>query len=108
MQSNQQSIEMHPSRWGDPARAQSLPAEARGLVEMVFGVDERPAVESPALRDAQAAGEVRTGNPVLMARSMLLAAHGFVLSAHTMVDDTVSLDELDGELRLALTRGLLP
>src|SRR6478735_3842340 len=42
--------EMHPSRWGDPARAQSLPAEARGLVEMVFGVDDRPAVESPALR----------------------------------------------------------
>ncbi|MEP9363111.1 FAD-binding oxidoreductase [Nocardioides sp. CN2-186] len=42
--------EMHPSRWGDPARAQSLPAEARGLVEMVFGVDDRPAVEPPALR----------------------------------------------------------
>ncbi|MEP9363110.1 TetR/AcrR family transcriptional regulator [Nocardioides sp. CN2-186] len=61
-----------------------------------------------ALTEAQAAGEVRQGNPVLMARSMLLAAHGFVLSAHTMVDDAVSLDELDGELRLALTRGLLP
>jgi AcrR family transcriptional regulator len=61
-----------------------------------------------ALREAQAAGEVRTGSPVLMARSMLLAAHGFVLSAHTMVDDDVSLDELDGELRLALTRGLQP
>lgn len=61
-----------------------------------------------ALSEAQAAGEVRTGNPVLMARSMLLAAHGFVLSAHTMVDDVVSLDELDGELRLALTRGLQP
>src|SRR6478735_1518062 len=42
--------EMHPSRWGDPARAQSLPAEARGLVEMVFGVDDRLAVEPPALR----------------------------------------------------------
>src|SRR6478609_2905535 len=61
-----------------------------------------------ALREAQAAGDVRTGTPVLMARSMLLAAHGFVLSAHTMVDDDVSLDELDGELRRALTRGLLP
>src|SRR6478735_227341 len=59
-----------------------------------------------ALREAQAAGEVRSGNPDLMARAMLLAAHGFVLSAHTMVDDDVSLDELDGELRLALTRGL--
>ena len=61
-----------------------------------------------ALREAQAAGEVRAGNPELMARAMLLAAHGFVLSAHTMVDDEVSLDDLDAELPRALTRGLLP
>jgi AcrR family transcriptional regulator len=61
-----------------------------------------------ALREAQAAGEVRDGNPELMARAMLLAAHGFVLSAHTMVGDDVSLDDLDDELRRALTRGLLP
>ena len=61
-----------------------------------------------ALRDAQAAGEVRAGSPELMARAMLLAAHGFVLSAHTMVGDEVSLDDLDAELRRALTRGLLP
>jgi AcrR family transcriptional regulator len=61
-----------------------------------------------ALREAQAAGEVRAGHPVVMARSMLLAAHGFVLSAHTMVDDEVSLDELDAELTMALTRGLQP
>jgi AcrR family transcriptional regulator len=60
------------------------------------------------LREAQAAGEVRAGNPELMARAMLLAAHGFVLSAHTMVGDDVSLDDLDDELRRALTRGLLP
>ena len=44
-----QQSEMHPSRWGDPARAQSLPTEARGLVEMVFGLDDRPAVQPPAL-----------------------------------------------------------
>ena len=61
-----------------------------------------------ALREAQASGEVRAGNPELMARAMLLAAHGFVLSAHTMVGDDVSLDDLDAELRRALTRGLLP
>ena len=61
-----------------------------------------------ALRDAQAAGEVRAGNPELMARAMLLAAHGFVLSAHTMVDDEVSGEELDAELALALTRSLRP
>ncbi|MFC6041504.1 FAD-binding oxidoreductase [Nocardioides hankookensis] len=48
MSSNEQSAEMHPSRWGDPARAQALPAETRGLVEMVFGLEDRPAVpEAP-------------------------------------------------------------
>ena len=61
-----------------------------------------------ALRKAQAEGTVRDGNPVVMARAMLLAAHGFVLSAHTMVDDEVSADQLDAELIRALTRGLLP
>ena len=33
-----------------------------------------------------------------MARALLLAAHGFVLSAHTMVDDDVGEDDLDAEL----------
>jgi alkyldihydroxyacetonephosphate synthase len=36
--------EMHPSRWGDPDRATALPETARGLIEMVFGLDERPAL----------------------------------------------------------------
>ncbi|GAB6984559.1 TetR/AcrR family transcriptional regulator [Nocardioides pyridinolyticus] len=61
-----------------------------------------------ALREAQAEGAARAGNPVAMARAMLLAAHGFVLSAHTMVDDDVSADDLDAELALALTRSLVP
>lgn len=61
-----------------------------------------------AVRDGQAEGTVRAGNPDAMARSMLLAAHGFVLSAHTMVDDRVALEELDDELALALTRSLRP
>ncbi|ABL84086.1 MULTISPECIES: TetR/AcrR family transcriptional regulator [unclassified Nocardioides] len=61
-----------------------------------------------ALRDAQAEGAARAGDPVAMARAMLLAAHGFVLSAHTMVDDDVSVEDLDAELVLALTRGLRP
>lgn len=52
------TTEMHPSRWGDPARAQSLPAEARGLVEMVFGTEDRPAVESPALAAPAIAADV--------------------------------------------------
>ncbi len=41
--------EMHPSRWGDPASAAALPEAARGLIEMAFGLDERPAVESPSV-----------------------------------------------------------
>jgi len=40
-----EQTEMHPSRWGDPARATALPDTARGLIEMVFGLDERPALE---------------------------------------------------------------
>lgn len=36
--------EMHPQRWGDPAHATELPEAARGLVELAFGLDERPAV----------------------------------------------------------------
>lgn len=58
------------------------------------------------LREAQAAGSVRDGDPVAMARGMVLAAHGFVLSAHTMVDGDVSADALDAELRTLLMRGL--
>ena len=58
------------------------------------------------LREAQAAGSMRDGDPVAMARGMVLAAHGFVLSAHTMVDGDVSADALDAELRTLLTRGL--
>lgn len=66
------------------------------------------ALTSEAIRAAQAAGEVRPGNPVAVARALLLATHGFVLSAHTMVDDDVSEAELDDELRTLLTRTLAP
>ncbi|SDC39013.1 FAD-binding oxidoreductase [Nocardioides lianchengensis] len=38
------TVEMHPSRWGDPAQAAPLPDSARGLVELVFGLTDRPAV----------------------------------------------------------------
>jgi AcrR family transcriptional regulator len=50
------------------------------------------------LREGQQDGSVRAGDPVAIARTLLLATHGFVLSAHTMVDDEVSEDDLDGEL----------
>jgi AcrR family transcriptional regulator len=50
------------------------------------------------IREGQADGSVRAGDPVAMSRALLLAAHGFVLSAHTMVDDAVDEDDLDREL----------
>ncbi len=50
------------------------------------------------LREGQQDGSVRDGDPVAIARALLLATHGFVLSAHTMVDDEVGEDDLDGEL----------
>jgi hypothetical protein len=41
-----------------------------------------------------------------MARAVLLAVHGFVLSAHTMADVGVDEAALDGELTTLLTRSL--
>lgn len=60
------------------------------------------------VRAGQADGEVRTGSPVAIARGLVLAAHGFVLSAHTMVDDDLTEDALDEELTTLLTRALVP
>lgn len=65
-------------------------------------------ITADAIAAAQASGEARDGNPVAIARGLLLAAHGFVLSAHTMVDDEVGAEDLDAELALLLTRVLRP
>jgi len=56
------------------------------------------------IREGQADGSVRDGDPVAIARSLLLATHGFVLSAHTMVDDEVGEDALDRELEHLVRR----
>jgi AcrR family transcriptional regulator len=61
-----------------------------------------------AVRAGQDAGEVRPGGPAAIARGLLLATHGFVLSAQTMVDDEVTEDALDAELAHLLTRSLQP
>ena len=61
-----------------------------------------------AIAEGQAAGTIRAGNPTAIARTLVLLAHGFVLSAHTMVDAGASEVELDAELALLLTRGLQP
>ena len=66
------------------------------------------AMVGEAVRSGQRTGEVRVGNPVAIARAVVLAAHGFVLSAHTMVDDEASEAELDDELATLVRRTLQP
>ncbi len=66
------------------------------------------AITTEAIAEGQKGNEIRKGNPVAIARALLLAAHGFVLSAHTMVDDEASEAELDDELATLLTRTLQP
>jgi AcrR family transcriptional regulator len=66
----------------------------------------------------QRAGAVRPGDPVLMARSLVLTCHGFTLSAHTMTDGADGAEEagspdrgvaaLDAELRHLLESYLRP
>ena len=52
-------------------------------------------------------GSVRAGPPALIGRGVLLALHGFVISAGTMTDAVTEAD-LDRELRLLLDRYLAP
>jgi AcrR family transcriptional regulator len=66
------------------------------------------ALTAEAIADGQRAREIRRGNPVAMARALLLATHGFVLSVHTMVDDDTAEAELDDELAILITRTLQP
>jgi AcrR family transcriptional regulator len=60
------------------------------------------------VRAGQQTGDVRPGDPVAIARALVLTTHGFVLSAHTMVDDSVPEEALDAELAAVLTRALAP
>lgn len=114
-------IEMHPSRWGDPARATALPAEARGLVEMVFGADDRPAVpEAPLappaipadvlalLADALGAENVLTDDATRRLRTrgkstpdLLKARAGDLTDAPDAVVRPASHDDVAAVLRLA-------
>ena len=50
-----------------------------------------------AIAQGQRATEVRRGHPVAMARALVLAAHGFVLSSHTMVDERATEQEIQLE-----------
>lgn len=60
------------------------------------------------LADAQSKGHVREGNPLLLARSLMLAAHGFAISVQTMQDDDLARTDLDAELTTLVRRYLAP
>ncbi len=65
-------------------------------------------VLASAVAAGQAASTMRSGAPVAIARGLVLAAHGFVLSAHTMLDQDVDADALDAELHTLIVRSLQP
>lgn len=61
-----------------------------------------------AVARGQAAGTVRAGDPALIARGLMLAAQGFVLSAPTMTDALTDAEALDAELRHLVESHLRP
>lgn len=61
---------------------------------------------SAAISNGQGDGSVRPGDADLLARALLLALHGFVISRATMAD--VPPDALDGELTTLVERYLRP
>jgi len=60
------------------------------------------------IAEGQSSGTIRAGDPVLMARSLTLAGHGFVFSAMTMTDAGIGLDDLDEEYARLITGSLAP
>ena len=60
------------------------------------------------IESGQESGAIRAGDAVLMARSLTLAGHGFVLSAQTMTDAEIGFAELDAEYARLITRTLEP
>jgi len=71
-------------------------SQDRMLAALVLGIGE-----------GHADGSVRPRPAELLSRGVLLALHGFVISAGTMTDEVTGAD-LDGELRLLLDRYLAP
>ena len=60
------------------------------------------------IRAGQQAGQIREGDPDALARSLLLAAHGFTLSVQTMTDDERDVAAFDAELAELVERYLKP
>jgi len=72
------------------------------------------ALVEAAVAEGQAEGSVRAGDPVLLARSVVLACHGFALSTQTMAGGTTGEEpgpdeaDLEDELRTLVDRYLRP
>lgn len=108
------------------ARALRRHAMFRRVVELdpevliPYLVDRRGGVQDTILdhlvasiRAGDSDGSLRRQDPVLLARAAILAVHGFVVSAATMLGAAgpggeVTEDALDAELRLLLDRFLQP
>lgn len=67
--------EMHPARWGDPAAAADLPESALALVDLAFGLQERPAVTDPV------------PPPSALGPDLLDELRAIVGAEHVLVDD---------------------
>lgn len=74
------------------------------------GRSQRLVIDAVAgqIRSGQESGDVRAGDPELLARSIVLACHGFVLSSRTMTGAGVTVAKLDDELADLLERYLRP
>ncbi|MGN6721078.1 MAG: TetR/AcrR family transcriptional regulator [Marmoricola sp.] len=60
------------------------------------------------VREGQAAGQIRSGEPEVIASAILLQAQGFALSAHVLAPTQKRMNELDQEFTDALMRYLAP
>ena len=74
------------------------------------GRSQRLVVEEIAgqVRAGQRTGEIRAGEPERLARSIVLACHGFTLSVHTMTGRGTTEAQLDEELAAMLAGYLRP
>jgi AcrR family transcriptional regulator len=112
-----------PARIADAVIAMARGLRANDLFRRILDVDpelllpyllERPGRSQAAIleilvseiRAGQSAGEVRAGSPDVLARTVLLAAHGVTLSARTMTGDGVDVADLEAELATFIRRGL--
>jgi AcrR family transcriptional regulator len=58
------------------------------------------------IAEGQSVSEVRPGDPAVLGRAVVLAAHGFALSLSTMTDEDVTTEALDAQLAELIRRYL--